>query len=438
MPPTPDYDLIVIGAGAAGLLGAAHAAERGKRVLLLEKNRKPGVKILMSGGSRCNLTQATDARGIIRAFGDQGSFLHSALAQLGPADLVALIEAEGVATKREPTGKIFPASDRSVDVLNALLARLKRSGAILALEEPVLEFDRVGELFSVVTTRRTCTAPQLLLTTGGQSYPGCGTTGDGYRWASQFGHTITPRAPALVPIRLQADWVVALKGITVPDVSLKVLFPAEESSSESSVSAPVRPSGPNRSRKPTGTERDEYRGSFLFTHWGCSGPAALNVSRVISQSREPSKLILQCSFLPDWTAERLFDHLRELAAAQGKQTVASSIPGDLPGRLLETLLQQAGVSPTQKLGELSKSQTRQLVGTFLTCRIPISGTLGYEKAEVTMGGVSLAEVDSRTMQSKRQPGLFLAGEILDLDGPIGGYNFQAAFSTGWLAAESIL
>src|SRR6266478_2185383 len=181
------WDVVVIGAGAAGLLAATRAAERGKRTLLLEKNRRPGVKILMSGGTRCNLTHATDNRGIVEAFGPAGKFLHSALAALSVQDTIDLFEAEGVATKVEATGKIFPVSNRAVDVLEALLRRLRRSGATLATGEPLVSLEHEANEFGITSPLRTVTASRVILTTGGQSYPGSGTTGDGYHVAAHFG-----------------------------------------------------------------------------------------------------------------------------------------------------------------------------------------------------------------------------------------------------------
>src|SRR2546422_44214 len=173
------WDVVVVGAGAAGLMAAIRAAERGRRTLLLEKNRKPGVKILMSGGTRCNITHATDNRGIVEAYGPPGKFLHSALAAFSVEDTIAFFESEGVKTKVEETGKVFPVSNKATDVLAALLRRLRLSGAELALDEPVLDFRVTEERFTITTPRRTLTAPHLILTTGGQSYPGSGTTGDG-------------------------------------------------------------------------------------------------------------------------------------------------------------------------------------------------------------------------------------------------------------------
>src|SRR5438128_1801073 len=219
----PCWDVVVVGAGAAGLVAAIRAAEAGRRVLLLEKNRKPGVKILMSGGTRCNITQATDNRGIVAAYGPPGRFLHSALAAFSVRDTLDFFAAEGVATKVEETGKVFPVSNRAVDVLNALLRRLRHSGATLALAEPLLDLRPQPDGFVLATPLRTLEAARVILTTGGQSYPGSGTTGDGYGFVSRFGHTIVTPCPALVPITVAASWVVELKGVTMPDVSVRVV-----------------------------------------------------------------------------------------------------------------------------------------------------------------------------------------------------------------------
>ncbi|MHB1036020.1 MAG: BaiN/RdsA family NAD(P)/FAD-dependent oxidoreductase [Pirellulales bacterium] len=410
-----DFDVAVIGAGAAGLLAATCAAERGRRTLLLEKNRRPGAKILISGGTRCNLTHAAQPRDIVAAFGPTGRFLHSALAALGPEDLRELFAAEGVPTKIEPGGKVFPASDRASDLLAALLRRLQRTQCTLALEEPLQQLERADEGFHLTTARRTLSAGKVVLTTGGQSYPGCGTTGDGYRFAAELGHTVVAARPALVPVTVNAPWVQALQGVTVPEVAVRLIDPAAPSKKACLA---------------------ECRGSFLFTHFGLSGPAVLDISRYITGHARPETLVLQCDFLPDLTEAVLDERLRQEAAVAGKRQLASILPHELPRRLGEAVLEQAGVPAETKAAELSKAQRGRLVEAIKRSAIPVTGTRGFDKAEVTAGGVRLDEVDSRTLQSKLVPGLYFAGEVLDLDGPIGGYNFQAAFSTGWLAGQS--
>jgi predicted Rossmann fold flavoprotein len=417
------WDVVVAGAGAAGLVAALRAAERGRRTLLLEKNRQPGVKILMSGGTRCNITQATDNRGIVAAYGPPGKFLHSALAAFSVEQTVAFFEAEGVATKVEETGKIFPVSNKAGDVLGALLNRLRRSGALLALEEPVLDVECRADGFLWTTPRRTILANRAILTTGGQSYPGSGTTGDGYRIAAKFGHAIVPPRPALVPLTTSVPWVGELRGITLPDVGVRVI--------ESPSPPTPFPGGEG------GDILATRRGSLLFAHFGLSGPVVLDVSRVVSGHPRPSTLILEVDLLPDETEQRLNEWLRQEALASGKKQLAMIHAPKAPRRIAETIVRLAGMNIDRKAAGLTKDERGRLVRLLKHVPIQLTGTLGFKKAEVTAGGVALDEVDSRTMQSKLAPNLYLAGEILDLDGPIGGYNFQAAWSTGWLAGESV-
>ena len=402
-----EWNIVVLGAGAAGLIAAIRAAELGRRVVVLEKNRKAGVKILMSGGTRCNVTHACDERGIVEAYGQPGKFLFSALAAFSVQDTLDLFAAEGVATKTEPGGKIFPVSNRALDVLHALLARLQRSGAVLALDEPVTELTKSEPGFSIKTPRRALTSDAVIMTTGGKSYPGSGTTGDGYRMLAAFGHTIMPTRPALVPITSSSAWVAELRGVTLPDVALTL--------------SGATPKPATR------------RGSLLFAHFGLSGPVALDLSRLVSGHAKPRELSLAIDLLPDAKADELDQWLQEQSLAAGKKQLANVLAERVPHRIAEVLLAQTNQSLDRKAAGLSRADRTALVQLIKQLLVPITGTLGFEKAEVTAGGVALSEVDSRTMQSKLVPGLFIAGEVLDLDGPIGGYNFQAAWSTGWLA-----
>jgi predicted Rossmann fold flavoprotein len=405
-----DWDIVAVGAGAAGLMAAIRAAEMGRRVLLLEKNRKPAVKILMSGGTRCNITHDCDNRGIVAAYGSQGKFLHSSLAAFGVRDVVDFFHAEGVPTKVEETGKVFPVSDKAIDVQQALLRRLHRAGATLALEEPLLDLAREGEGFRLGTPKRSLTASQVILTTGGLSYPGCGTTGDGYRWTTAFGHTIVPTRPALVPISVQVPWVTELRGITLPDAGVRIL----------------------EGDKVLGAKR----GSLLFAHFGVSGPVVLDLSRIVSGHPVPTSLSLELDFAPGMREQEVDEHLKTQSITAGKKQLATVLPVTVPSRLCEAILAQAELPIDRKAAALSKPERQRLVLAIKRCALPVAGTLGYAKAEVTAGGVSLDEVDSRNLRSKLVPNLFIAGELLDLDGPIGGYNFQAAWSTGWLAGQS--
>lgn len=425
------WDVAIIGAGPAGLMAAARAAERGRRTIVFDKNREPGVKILVSGGTRCNLTHATDARGIVEAFGPNGRFLHSALAALGPQQVVDLFAAEGVPTKVEPNGKVFPASDRAADVRDALVGLATRAGCAWAMSEPVVELAScVGECteaqtaarFRIATAQRTIEAGSLVLATGGQSYPSCGTTGDGYRFAAALGHGIVSPHTALVPITSHAPWVLTLQGITLPDVVVGVFDP----------NGTPRPA----TRRGSGSVLATRRNALLFTHFGVSGPAILDVSHVVSGHLDPTSLILRCDLLPDMKEAELDSRLAAEQAASGRRKAGSLLDAWLPHRVGETAVVLSDIGPELPVAEVSKVQRARLVQTVKGLEIPMAGTMGFRKAEVTAGGVALAEVDSRTMESKVVRGLYVVGELLDLNGPEGGYNFQAAFSTGWLAGES--
>ena len=416
-----NWDVIIVGGGAAGLWAAGTAAARGKKVLVVEKNNKPGVKILMSGGTRCNITHACSARQIAEAYGRQGRFLLSPLSRLTPEDVVNQFTAMGVASKIEDTGKVFPVSDRAIDVRDALMERLTKSGAIICTGIAVesVERNKIEGGFDVRVVGRVFRSTSVLITTGGLSYSGCGTTGDGYEWLKRMGHTITSLSPALTPIVSSVNWVHELSGISVPDCEVIAM--------------------PNGVRlKGKEAHMVQSRGGFLLTHFGCSGPTAMNVSKYFSSQQDFSKAVLAIDLQPDSSVADLQLWLEESSqAASSQKQVATILAERFPKRLVVGLLANAGVPFDTRMAELSNRNKTAIVERLKGWRIPISGTRGYPKAEVTAGGVDLLEVDSQTMQSRLVPGLFLAGEILDLDGPIGGYNFQAAWSTGHTAGEHL-
>lgn len=424
-----NWDVIIIGAGAAGLMAAASAAGRGRQVLLLEKNRKLGVKILMSGGTRCNITHDCSIRDVVVEFGRQGKFLHSALSALPPKQVIEKIEAQGVPAKIESNGKVFPVSNRAIDVRDALVRLATQSGATVFTERPVESIEKTESGFRVCSDQASLECCSLIITTGGQSYPGCGTTGDGYEWARQFGHRVGELVPALVPVLSTCTWANAIKGVTIEDTVVEVWQPDLSVDVNSDLSK-----SDLKKRKSRCLIRRE--GSFLFTHWGFSGPVVLDVSREIALHPERKRLELVVDFLPSQSLDRFYDFLLSKKSSSGKQIVGNLLGDLFPKRLADSLLAAAGVDLQMRNAEMSKRELSLIVSQVKRCRFPISGTLGFEKAEVTSGGVSLNEIDSSTMQSKKTSGLYFAGEVLDLDGPIGGFNFQSAFSTGWLAGMS--
>ncbi len=412
-----NWDAIIIGGGAAGLWAAGTAAERGRRVLVLEKNNKAGVKILMSGGTRCNITQSCDSRKIAEAFGKQGRVLLSPLSRMSPQDVVRIFESEGVATKVEDTGKIFPLSDRALDVRDALVNRLTRHGGVVATGQAVLDAKQSASNtgFDVTTADTTFHCQHLLITSGGLSFSGCGTTGDGYAWARNFGHVVTPTRPALTPLLSNAAWVQELSGLTLDNARVTAV--------------------PNRQQAKS-IERDSSQGGLLWTHFGFSGPTAMNVSRCVSDLAEFANTDLLIDLLPERSSPQLEAWLAE-SASQGARTIGTRLAEIIPKRIAAAVLVQSGIASEIKLAELSKKHRHALLQNLKTLRVPIHGTRGYPKAEVTAGGVTLSEVNFQDMQSRLVPGLFFAGEILDLDGPIGGYNFQCAWSTGHTAGINL-
>ncbi len=428
-----EFDVGVVGAGAAGLMAATRAAECGVRVVLLEKNRRPGVKILMSGGTRCNLTnarglhdlsvvtgpvdpaydskEARGARSIQQAFSAEGGrFLGPALKALTVERTVAFFESEGVATKVEGNGKIFPASDRATDVLAALVGRLERSGATLRCLSPVQCIERSADGFVIKAPENDLRVRRVIVAVGGQSYPGCGTSGDGYGIARSFGHGIVEPRPALVPLRVESEWVKALKGLTIPDVVASI-------------------------QVADGPPLLQRREALLFAHFGLTGPAILDVSRAVTRYDGDPRPDIVIDFAPERKAGAIDQEL-QAACRSGRRAVAAVLPVDLPRRLVEALMDVARV-PVGRVGpELARDERQRLISAIKQLRIPVAGTLGFAKAEVTSGGVALNEIHSDTLESHLQAGLYFTGEVLDLDGLIGGYNFQAAWSTGWLAGES--
>lgn len=407
------WDCIVVGGGAAGLFAAGTAAERGRKVLVLEKNAKAGPKILMSGGTRCNVTHHCDSRKIAEAFGKKGRALLSPLQRMSPQDVVKVFDHLGVPTKVEETGKVFPLSDRAIDVRDALLKRLSDAGGVLQTSTAVehVNVSPTGLGFDVQLPSQSLWAENVLITTGGLSFPGCGTTGDGYGWLTKMGHTITSLRPALTPLLSSTSWVHELTGVTLEDA----LVTATLSNASS--------------KKPM--ERAQSRGGLLWTHFGLSGPTAMNVSHCFSDPQTTLDTLI-IDLIPHLTLQQCEEWLLQ-EGKHGQRSLLSTLGHVVPKRLAETLLRLCNIPSTVRMAEWTRPHRLAIVDHLKRLQVPIHGTRGYAKAEVTSGGVTLGEVNFQDMQSRKVPGLYLAGEILDLDGPIGGFNFQAAWSTGHTA-----
>ena len=412
------FDCVIVGGGAAGLWAAGTAADRGRKTLVLEKNVKLGVKILMSGGTRCNVTHDCGSAQIAAEFGPEGRALLSPLSRLSPQQVVEIFDQLGVPTKSEPGGKIFPVSDSAVDVRDAVVKRASDSGATLrsgvSVKDISVDFALDEKQFIIATDNETYQASSVLICTGGLSYSPCGTTGDGYAWLEKLGHRLATRRPALAPILTTSERIKSLQGLTIAD-------------------AVVRAKPANAYSKKLAKHRHEYRGGLLWTHFGCSGPTAMNVSRWISDLDSYQTACLDVDLLPSDSSDDLSRWLAAGKVEHGAKQVKNFLQTKFPQRLVEVILQECRLINPRTMAELSKQAIEQIVTQIKGLRVPVCGTRGYPKAEVTAGGVELHEVNFQTMESKIVPGLFLAGEILNLDGPIGGYNFQAAWSTGHTA-----
>ncbi|MFO1051875.1 MAG: NAD(P)/FAD-dependent oxidoreductase [Planctomycetota bacterium] len=399
----------VVGAGAAGMMAAATAARRGARVVLLEKNPQPGLKILISGGGRCNLTTTREGQDLEAQYGlRRGRFLRHALRSFPPGALRQHVEALGVALHEEDLEKIFPVSRRASDIRDALVADCVRAGVELRTSLPMRAVESDGDEFVITTAEGVLHARALVLATGGLSYPKTGTTGDGYAVARSFGHDLVPTVPALAPLAIREPWLNALQGLVL-DARLTL-------------------------RDRGGRELVQRRRPSLITHRGLSGPAPMDVSGYVEEVGGGCTLYLD--LVPDLSRDEVERSLIEQTQHAGRRAVQHVLPQHVPERLRVALCARHGIDGTTA-AELERDKRRALVSDLKALALRVEQSLGFAHAEVTRGGVPLDEVDPRSMQSRLRSGLFLCGEILDVDGPIGGFNFQAAFATGRVAGLSV-
>jgi predicted Rossmann fold flavoprotein len=409
------HPVIIIGAGAAGLMAAAELARAGRATIVLERGDRPGRKILASGGGRCNLTHDATPEELLAAYAQPAArFLKHAVYDVSPEALRAWFAEHDVPTVAEPDGCVFPESARAGDVLDALLAAPRggqvelRTGADCT--GIIVEGDRCT---GVETSAGRLDASAVILAAGGPAWPRAGGSAAGHELLARLGHTVIEPRPGLVPLVVEEPWIGGLQGISLSHVRLTV-----------------------QARRSFGGKagRVAVEGPLVFTHRGLSGPAALDLSLHL----EALPAAVRLSLLPDRTPDQLEQQLVEAASTGGSSPVRNLLQRDLPRRVAEHLLQVAGTAPDTQVGQLRRQARRRLAELLTAAELTVSRTAGWDQAMVTVGGCALAEIDPRTMRSRRVAALHVVGELLDVAGRTGGYNLHAAFATGRLAARAIV
>jgi hypothetical protein len=429
--------IVVIGGGAAGMLAAGAAAHAGARVVLLEKNSRLGRKIAISGQTRCNLTNTEELEGFLTAFGTNGRFLRGPFSRYFRDELLELLGRYGVETQAERGGRIFPVSGKAEDVVTALERYLAEGGVEVRPETTVTGLVTAGGRVTAVRTQGgLCPAAAVILTTGGASYPRTGSTGDGYELAAAVGHTIIPLRPALVPLIVEEVALAkSMQGVSLRNVRLTAYRGRAE---ELDLSAPPTTDCgrglPGKQPRPPVIE--SRLGEMMLTHFGIGGPVTLLMSLAVVKALEEGPVSVVIDLKPAVTVPELRQRLQRDFEQHGKRTLRRLLGEVLPAKMIEPYLALTGL-PGELLGhQIIGPQRDALVACLKALRFNVRGPLPLKTAIVTAGGVSLKEVDPRTLGSRIVEGLYLAGEVLDLDADTGGYNLQAAFSTGHIAGES--
>ena len=404
--------VVVIGGGAAGLIAAGRAAEMGASVILVEKNQELGAKLLMSGKRRCNLTNAEeDGEAFLAAYGPKGKFLHSAFSRFGPAETLEFFTSRGLTTKVERGKRVFPAKGGAEGVINCLISYLKKGRVAVYRNVEALNMEiRGGRVVRSILRGQEVQGDAFIISTGGKSFPKTGSTGDGYRFALRAGHEIVPPAPALCPVRLKEKWPLIARGVNLRNVSLTLLL--------------------------DGLPVAKRFGELLLTHFGVSGPIAMDLSKEIGAACASGEALLSLDLKPALSMEVLEGRIgRDFVKFSGRK-FQDSLGDLLPRGLILPVLDRSSVPGDKIVDYISEEEISELASILKDFRLTPDGLLGFNWSIVTSGGVNLKEVDPKTMRSKLVENLYFAGEILDIDGPTGGFNLQMCWSTGFIAGEN--
>ena len=430
------YDIIVVGGGAAGLMAAGRAGQRGAKVLLLEKTDGCGKKILVSGKTRCNLTNAAELKDFIAMYGVNGRFLHNAFHQFFRPELLGFFADYGVATKQERGGRIFPVSDNAPDVVQALKQYLDDHQVRIELNSKVTIIRRGrGSFFEVQTSGGNYSAKAVILATGGASWPQTGSTGDGYKISAELGHNIAALRPALVPLVVEEiELAKSMQGVALRNVRATA-FQGRTQEVDAALTPQIN-YGRGEKKSPHPPVIESRFGEMLFTHFGLGGPIILLMSLAVAESLEQGPVSILIDLKPALTREHLRRRLQKDFNNYGKRKISRIIKEYLPGKMVGPFVALASLDPEKQAHQINAPEKEKIIDHLKALRFNIKSSLPLTSAIVTAGGVSLAEIDPQTMSSRLIPGLYFCGEIMDIDADTGGYNLQAAFSTGYVAGES--
>ena len=403
-------DVCVIGAGPAGLMSAIFAAQAGAQVVVIEKNATAGQKLLLTGGGRCNITHAGTVDDFVLAYGKSGRFLRHCLHEFSPDATRDFFGQIRIATKVDEAGCVFPVSESAGNVQYALLDQCRKSGVQFVFGRGVEGIKKHGAEFIISAGKEVLTAHKVIIATGGASYPATGSTGDGYKLAKSLGHTIIEPRPALVPLITSEKWCAELSGISRDNVTISAMIDKKKVS---------------------------VSGAMIFTYDGISGPAVLDLSRLLADyfpAKKPIEIFVDV--IPAMNEAKLEEYLMGQLSQYSKKIIANVLFELVPKKLGGLICDQAGITDTTA-SQLKKEQRRKIIQLLKKLPLSIEATAPIDEATITRGGVSTAEIAPTTMQSKICPGLFFAGETIDVDGPCGGYNLQIAWSTGVLAGKLV-